>query len=430
MLSTYYTYSKNNNGGFMLFTPEVNFPRQIEGAPRLSNVNAEAWTFAPHAATAMVLTHLWGDSRWVFRSKMEGTKKAQVYGDAAAVRTVCSPKIIVLGRNVTSFAVPNLRAHEVWFPNDTRANNYVNITATAEEQQQMRTANMTTVFLGSDSGLPSLTTGVLVLGSENRTYKRLAMVCSIDARWNRALHSVDDANDNSIGSTGRVVSVELCGRRSQSDLKNATLLEEDDCWRHITMDGESLEAGLGFETVFSLSYQPHAIDQESHPIYTSALGSMLLARLQHLTGITSLPGYWTDNVDAVESVISTVFADSLSRIGIERQQVAGYLPAEGIDSCRRITSGYSLCPPPLATERDNWTPLDYVATNTGMEPLLLSGLSETDPLVKASPTRLPRPPTSLRSVFCPSMSSSLSSMSSSQYGAGQTSRVGHPSKTC
>lgn len=58
MLLNHYGYSKNENGGFVFITPEEEFPRHIEGAPRVSHVNVEAWTYAPHAPTSFLLTNM------------------------------------------------------------------------------------------------------------------------------------------------------------------------------------------------------------------------------------------------------------------------------------------------------------------------------------------------------------------------------------
>ena len=70
MLATYLAYSKNDDGGFTMTTPEENFPRQIKGAPRVEGVNAEAWSFAPDTPTSLVMTNIFSDDQHLERSAL------------------------------------------------------------------------------------------------------------------------------------------------------------------------------------------------------------------------------------------------------------------------------------------------------------------------------------------------------------------------
>ena len=58
LLLNYDFYSRNDDGGFQIFTPDSTFPRIIDGTPKVKDISAESWTIAPHAATSRALTHL------------------------------------------------------------------------------------------------------------------------------------------------------------------------------------------------------------------------------------------------------------------------------------------------------------------------------------------------------------------------------------
>ncbi|KAL8745050.1 MAG: hypothetical protein Q9190_002778 [Brigantiaea leucoxantha] len=373
MLATYYTYSKNDNGGFVISTPEQSFPRHIEGAPRIQNVNAEAWAFAPHAPASLVLTNMWSDPHWhPTKGKPTGSKLGEADVEAAAVRTVCNPSVIELNNHTKSVGLPNLRDYGIWSPNDASSDNYAYISLPANFHNQSSNGNMTTIFLSPGPDMTSVTTGVLILGPRNTTGVRFALACSVDARWNKALHTMVNSNDNSIGNPGNAISAKLRGRRSQSDLKDSTLPTPGGFWRHITAELDGLEAALGYATLFSLGYQPDSIEHKTASHRTTALGSIVLARLKHLAEGSTPKKYWSNNTDAVESVVSTAFADAISRIGIERQQLASsHTPTESVKSCQQISNKYMFCPPPTAAEKSNWTRLEFRGMTRGMEPLLI-----------------------------------------------------------
>ncbi|KAL8950883.1 MAG: hypothetical protein Q9222_003100 [Ikaeria aurantiellina] len=80
MLATYLAYSKNDDGGFAIYTPEQNFPRRIEGAPEVEGINAEA--------LALVMTNLWRDPHWYpSKGKPSGQQTGTVEAEASAFRT-------------------------------------------------------------------------------------------------------------------------------------------------------------------------------------------------------------------------------------------------------------------------------------------------------------------------------------------------------
>ncbi|KAL8950884.1 MAG: hypothetical protein Q9222_003101 [Ikaeria aurantiellina] len=85
-----------------------------------------------------------------------------------------------------------------------------------------------------------------------------------------------------------------------------------------------------------------------------------MARLKHITESDTPVAYWTNNTAAAESVISTAFADAISRTGIQRQQVfGGHTPTESVKRCQQITNRYTFCPPPDTAELGRWTRLTF-----------------------------------------------------------------------
>ncbi|KAI4193697.1 MAG: hypothetical protein LQ350_008193, partial [Teloschistes chrysophthalmus] len=358
MLSTYYAYSKTDKGRFDISTPEEMFPRHIEGTPKIPGVYAEAWTFAPHAPAALVLTNMFADHRWPpGKGNSTGTKSGEAEVEAAAVRTVCNPHILKISNTTRGFKLPNLEQYGMWSPDDTRPDNYAYIPAPARFDKQMDNVNLTTIFLSPSPEMASVTTGVLVLGPRNMTGVRFALACSIDARWNKAVYTT---------VKNEPIIAKLRGVRSPSDLVHSTLPVSGDYWRRITAELDSLEAALGYTTPFSFGYQPHAITHKTTSYNTTALGSIIIARAKHLADKDTPSERWNSRTDAVESVVSTVFADALSRIGIDRQQVAlGYTPSESVKNCQQISARYKFCPPPSAAETSEFTPLAYRAMTKG-----------------------------------------------------------------
>ena len=170
--------------------------------------------------------------------------------------------------------------------------------------------------------MTSVTTGVLILGQQNDTTTRLAIACSVDARWNKALHTMTKSEDYGIGNLVNPISVTLRGIRKNSELTKAVLPLQTDDWRHISAELTWLEAALGYETLFNEHYLAFSAGK-GPASRTTALGALLIARVSHIAEPEAPLRYWSNNTDAVESVISTAFADAISRVGIERQKLAG-----------------------------------------------------------------------------------------------------------
>ena len=376
MLGTYLAYSKNDNGGFEILTPEQNFPRRIEGAPRVEDVTAEAWTFAPNAPTSLVLTNLWKDPHWGSeKGRPTGKLSGEAEAEAVAVRTVCDPTVRELSDDTQSILFPNLSAYEIWSPNRTDSSNTVRIGLSktlwgpTNSSSLTQNKNMTTIFISPSTNMTSVTTGVLILGPQNRTTRRFAMACSVDARWNRALHTMMKSDDYGIGNVGNPVTAILRGRRKSSELNKAALPLRNGYWRSISAEPAWLEAALGWDTLSDVGYQAYSNSEQGSKYQTTALGSLIIARLKHFAELETPLKHWSNNTDAAESVIATAFADAISRVGIERQQLpGGFTPTESVRACQQITDSYTFCPPPSTTEISDWTRVSFGGYTTGTIP--------------------------------------------------------------
>ena len=373
MLGTYLAYSKNDDGGFAILTPEQNYPRQIEGAPRVEDVTAEAWTFAPHAPTSLVLTNLWKDPHWGSeKGRPTGKLSGEAEAQAVAVRTVCDPTVREVSNDTQSILFPDLLAYELWPRDRTDSGNMARIGLSKtlwgpdNSSSLTQNANMTTIFIPPSTNMTSVTTGVLILGPQNGTTGRFALACSVDARWNRALHTIVKSDDYGIGNVGNPITVILRGRRKSSEVNKAALPLQNGDWRPISAEPAWLEAALGYDTLSEVGYQPYSNSKHGSKYRTTALGALIMARLKHFAELETPLEHWSNNTDAAESVIATAFADAISRVGIERQKLpAGFTPTESVQVCQQITNSYTFCPPPSAIDMSKWAELRFDGFTTG-----------------------------------------------------------------
>ncbi|KAL8692015.1 MAG: hypothetical protein Q9218_002869 [Villophora microphyllina] len=372
-LAMYLAYSKNDDGGFAITTPEQSFPRRVEGAPKVEGVNAEAWSFAPHAPTSLLMTNLWHDPHWYpAKGKPTGRLSAELEAEAAAVRTVCNPNVQELTNDTRGIAFPNLQEYDTWSPSSTNIDSFTHISPDEVFRGQNKSnvltesRNMTTLFIQPSQNMTSVTTSLLVLGPRSPDGARIAVACSVDARWNKALHAVVKSEDYGIGNAGNIITARLRARHQRSELDKSTLPTKSGYWRRISAEAAWLELALGYTTLFNFGYPPYDSEVKGPTYRTTALGAILMARLSHLPEKQTPIEYWKNNTNAIESVVSTAFADTISRTGIDRQYIAGgYTPTESVRSCHQISNKYMFCPPPTASEIDQWTPLNFKGFTTG-----------------------------------------------------------------
>ena len=371
LLSIYDYYSRNNDGGFKIFTPNSNFPRTIDGIPKVKDVSAESWTVVPHAATSLALTRLWSDPKWLAQGNPTGIQSGQTNSGAAVVRTVCSPDIILTRNGTSEVSLPDLPAFETW-SNDGRRGDERTVKLRELLWVQRNTSrsgndHLTTVFVAPDQAMASVTTGLVVLGPLTNQSERIAMTCSIDARWNDGQHSMIKSSDYGIGNVGNSVYAILRGRNAQADLKTMTLPVNDGSWRHVSADEAWLKGALGYQTPFNARDQPYFKGIDKRGYNTTALATLILVRSMYSNAKTQSIAYWRESLPAMESVISTAFADVMSRTGSVREIEARMLPMNSVKECQMSAGSayFEFCPPPPASEAGALSELHFNGSRTG-----------------------------------------------------------------
>ncbi|KAL9611669.1 MAG: hypothetical protein Q9167_003698 [Letrouitia subvulpina] len=371
LLLTYDFYSRNNDGGFQIFTPDSNFPRIIDGTPKVKDISAESWTIAPHVATSRALTHLWASPQWIAKGNLTGIQSGQASSGAAIVRTVCSPDIMLTKNGTSEVSIPDLPAFETW-TKDGRLGDVRTIKLRAPLWVQMNSSragnnHLTTVFVAPDPGMISVTTGVVVLGPLTNQSERIAMTCSIDARWNDAQHSMIKSDDYGIGNVGNPVYAVLSGRNMQADLKTMTLPVNDGSWRHVSADQSWLKGALGYQTPYNTRFQPYFKGVDERGYTTTALATFILARSMYTEPKRTSIDFWRGSIPPIESVISTAFADVMSRTGSEREIYKNILQVNSVSDCQMQAGSekYKFCPPPLAFEARTLSELHFNGSRTG-----------------------------------------------------------------
>ena len=371
LLSIYDKYSRNNDGGFRIFTPDSSFPRIIDGIPKVKDVSAECWTVTPHAATSLALTRLWGDPKWLAQGNPTGIQSGQTSSGAAVVRTVCSPDIMLTRNGTSEVSLPYLPAFETWSkdgrPGDERTVKLRELLWVQSNISRSGNDHLTTVFVAPDQAMASVTTGVVVLGPLTNQSERIAMTCSIDARWNDAKHSMIKSSDYGIGNAGNSVYAILRGRNTQADLKTMTLPVNDGSWRHVAADEAWLKGALGYQAPYNARYQPYYKGVEKRGYNTTALATLILARSLYSYGKQQNIDYWRDSLPAMESVISTAFADVMSRTGSMRGIEARMMPMNSVKECQMLAGSayFEFCPPPPASEAGTLSELHFNGSRTG-----------------------------------------------------------------
>lgn len=376
MLDSYLVYAHNDKSGFQILTQEYKWPRNIEGTPVVKDISAEAWTLAPHVATSKVLTDLWSDPHWqTGRNKSTGLLSGETTSKAAVVRTVCSPDIQNTRNDTYEVMLPVLPEYNIWSQindgkGDSRRIRLSHSLWSNSNASLINSPYLTTVFVQPDLDMAAVTTGVIVVGSLRKSGDRFVLSCSVDARWNHALHTMTASKDNGIGNSGNPISAKLSGRNKQTDLRNKTLPINDGSWRHISADKDWLEGAIGYPTLFNDRFQPHAASDQGTKVKTTALGMLIMTRVHDSMKAEADLEDWLAFKPPIESVISTAFADALSRTGSFQQSVTNTVFVECVTDCHLIpgSTHRKFRPGPPAPSLGVWTPLSFNGMTTGRKP--------------------------------------------------------------
>ncbi|KAL6714558.1 hypothetical protein ACLMJK_007983 [Lecanora helva] len=371
LLLIYDFYSRNDGGGFQIFTPDSTYPRIIDGTPKVKGISAESWTIAPHAATSRVLTRLWDGPQWTAPGGSSGKQSGQVDAGAAVVRTVCSPNVTLTRSGTSEVFLPDLRPFQKWMIDD-EPGPALRVKTTKplwKQRDKSRAGNehLTTRFVTPDPNMTSVTTGVVILGPIMDQDDRIALTCSIDARWNDARHSVIKSDDYGIGNVGNSVYALLRGSNTNADLKSMALPVDDGSWRHVSAAESWLKGALEYEAPYNTRYQPYFKGVDRRGYNTTALATFILARAMYTEPKRTSINFWRESIPAIESVISTAFADVMSRTGSVREINRSVLLMDSVSECRAEagTAKYKFCPPPPAIEAGNFTELHFNGSRTG-----------------------------------------------------------------
>ncbi|CAD6590448.1 MAG: hypothetical protein ASARMPREDX12_004370 [Alectoria sarmentosa] len=322
-LESFYNYYRSQSG-YEISTVESQFPRILQAIPRKAGISAESWSVAPHAATSLLKNDLWYDPHWYpanFHST--GIRYAETYSQAAAVRTVCTRDVLIFSNATFDVSLPNPPAYDLWAKLDDRSGNHTAIKLAkplwgTHKGAHTEQRGLTTVWIPPKSDMESVTTGLVILGplASTSATERFGVVCSIDGRWNKAMHVLTGKGNTVVSLANQAsISVVQSGKRSDRVIPNNALPINDGSWRHIAAEQAWLEA----LTPLVPQYLNEAKTALKESTMTTALANLFIAanillRTDNLT--SSEERYWIQNI---ETVTSTAMADAISRVGLGQQ---------------------------------------------------------------------------------------------------------------
>lgn len=353
--------------GYQILTLE-SFPRTIEAAPRLDaihNLSAEAWSFAPHAATSLFQSTLWYDPHWYPTSKHpSGDHSGMVSSEASAVRTVCTRHLQAFSNDTFNVSLPILPAYDTWTHGKAHSGPYDSIQLAEPLWSRSNSAltNMTeftTVWIPATRDTGSTTTGLIVLGplSSFNTTQRHGVTCSVDARWNKAQHV---SAELSLSGFGRdTFSISTIRGGEQDNIITKALPIDDGSWTHISAEKSWLEA-----------LTPQVPLRSKDSMKTTSRTTTALANLIAASGVnwnkTKISSKAAESdIMNIETVVSTAVADAVSRVGLARQYRSPKYYASFGTECTHLSAELPqiFCPgPPLPS---NYTPLTFHGYQTG-----------------------------------------------------------------
>lgn len=395
-LESFYAYSRTG-ARYEVFTPENSWPRVLQAVPR--GESAESWSVAPHATTSLVQGYLWYDPHWFPLSlRPRGVRYAHTPSRASAVRTVCNREVLNISNATYNVSLPVVPAYGLWAQEDGHPGPFADIKLAkplwgTNKDSLTDLTSLTTVWIPAD--MDSVTAGLVVLGelhSELDIY-RLGVVCSIDARWNRAMHTYTASSVSGIGESGAFISVSQNGRRSNEEIKKRPLPIDNGDWSHIAAEAEWLET---LTPVVPIRMRPSSYMNATS--MTTALANLyhaanIYVRSRHESG-------W--DVAQIELITSTAMADAISRVGLAQAWDTEILYSSFGQTCSDIDWGHGkqFCPaPPPSGE---FSSLEFHGFLTGKHGTLSiesnSFVSANKkPTGQAMPTKPPGLPTTCRS---------------------------------
>lgn len=286
---------------------------------------------APHAATALLQNYLISDPHWYpVSSRPTGIRYGETYSQAAAVRTVCTRKVLTFSNTTFLVSLPDPPAFDLWARASHRSGKHTDIKLAkplwgTQKGAHTNKTGLTTVWIPPTSDMESVTAGLVVLSALNSSSatERFAVVCSIDARWNKAKHvlTVKGSNPAVLGnkasdSSSSDVSIVQSSKHDNRALASTVLpINDGSSWRHIAAE----QAWLDGLTPLVPQWMDETKTARNKSTMTTAFANLFIAtdaRLRTDRPKKTMEKYWIQNI---ETVTSTAMADAISRIGLGRQ---------------------------------------------------------------------------------------------------------------
>ncbi|KAG8526754.1 uncharacterized protein KY384_008183 [Bacidia gigantensis] len=355
----YYTYARNQVD-YQVQTEEPLNPRIIQAYLRGSG-SAETWSLAPHAPTSFLANEMWNDPHWYPRTThATGQRSMHIDAQMSVVRTVCTRQFQEFPNTTIELSLPMLAEYTTWATEDSQGP-YTNVRLpkplwSLNTASLVNDSNIAVAWIPTTANLTSMTTGIVILGALNSTHstKRLGLTCSIDARWNNASHTVTETTTylRQVEKQGNPVNATLGGSCPIDTLHKAALPVDHRYWRTITAESSFLEA---------LNAKPNP--KSSKADTTSITSVLQAANMDPSKAFKPAQPQLSASIKRYETVIATVFADAISRIGLEKvspHESATIFTSSPEADCHFITkySRLRFCPKPPT---GSYTPLTMKA---------------------------------------------------------------------
>lgn len=268
---------------------------------------------------------------------------------AAAVRTVCT-QAQKFESDTLTVSVPLLHDYIRWIYNNTDPRQYIDQSLTkllwgASKDTLTNSNAFTTVWIPVPNAT-TITTGLIILGpSLSQTPAvRQGLACSVDAKWLRIAHTMSESLTTITSEDwGNPVSVNVTGKRYDRGPAQSILPVNDGNWKHVAADSAWLDA---MNPSIAVDLSTFSISNMSD--LTTALGNVIMAAASvNLSDVV--------DIAKNEQIVSVVFADGLSRVGLNDVIEHGgqTLDTSNRSKCEEVdhTNHYVFCPKPTNTDR-------------------------------------------------------------------------------
>ena len=290
---------------------ESSFVREISVHEGDRLGSPESWTYAPHAATGYVQDQLWWDSSWFIPSDhfQANGRTSGVVSKSAFSKTVCLWQIISL--NSTQVILPTL-TDDVYVYGQQKNISVPSSLWASDGRGFIDPEIVRTLWIDQSEvqQLGSVTAGLIIMEpvvSPDAT-NRAALGCAVDARW------ADSTTNQTDGLTDIAITTDIlrAGPTGTGFVSKASW-PVTGSWSKVTATSEWLQA-----LTPTLPYLSSALNL-SIPATTLA---NLLMRANHFNippPDPAMGGYEVRPYKFWEFVVSTLFADALSRVGYAQQ---------------------------------------------------------------------------------------------------------------